>query len=116
VSASDGADAASAQDRLIALATELSDEPDVDVGGGRGFGSGTLQSGGRIFAMAADGQLVLKLPASRVSELVAAGRGAPFSAGKPRPLREWVAVTGDGDDWLDLGREALDFARASRAG
>ena len=98
------------EDRLAALAAELSDEPDVTLGQGRrGFGAGTLMVGGRIFALVSDGQLVLKLPAGRVSALIAAGRGLPWSAGKAVPLREWVAVADDEPAWLDLANEALAF-------
>ncbi|MBA2381883.1 MAG: hypothetical protein H0V73_07210 [Chloroflexi bacterium] len=60
--------------------------------------------------MVSGGRLVLKLPASRVSELLAAGGGLPFDAGKGRPLREWVALA-DADDatWRSLAREAATF-------
>ena len=79
--------AESAQARLRTLAVELDGEPGVGLGAGRGFGAGTLMFDGRIFAMVSDDRLVLKLPARRVAELLAAGRGQPFTAGKMRPLR-----------------------------
>ncbi|MEV6269442.1 hypothetical protein AB0L64_19885 [Kribbella sp. NPDC051936] len=57
--------------------------------------------------------LVVKLPASRVSELVDAGDGIPFApAGKV--FREWVALPAvDRDLWRNLLDEAVAFARAS---
>jgi hypothetical protein len=64
---------------------------------------------GRIFALVSDGRLVLKLPAKRVSTLIAEARGLPWSAGKPTPLREWVAIPEEVPDWLDLAVEAATF-------
>lgn len=48
-----------------------------------------LKTGGKFFAFVSHGALVLKLPAGRVDELVAAG-AERFDAGKGRPMREWV--------------------------
>ena len=104
-------DDASIEARFANLVRALADEPRVEVGGGRrGFGSGTLQARGRIFAMVSHGRLVLKLPRERVAALIAAGAGGPFDAGKGKPLAEWL-VLGDADDvtWRDLAREAAAF-------
>ena len=101
--------------RFANLVRALADEPGVEVGGGRrGFGRGTLQVGGRIFAMVSHGRLVLKLPRERVAGLISAGVGAPFDAGKGRPLAEWLALA-DADDaiWRDLAREAAAFVRGA---
>jgi hypothetical protein len=58
------------------------------------------------------GDLVVKLPARRVDELVAAGHGQRFDANKGTPMREWFAVHRDDPlTWSALAREALDFAR-----
>ena len=104
-------DDTSIETRFANLAAALADEPSVELAAGRrGFGRGTLQVGGRIFAMISNGRLVLKLPKGRVAELIATGVGAPFDAGKARPLAEWVVVV-DADDatWRDLAREAAAF-------
>jgi hypothetical protein len=104
-------DNASIETRFAILAAALADEPGVELAAGRrGFGRDTLQAGGRIFAMVSNGRLVLKLPTGRVAELIATGVGAPFDAGKARPLSEWVALV-DADDatWRDLAREAAAF-------
>ena len=59
---------------------------------------------------------MVKLPASRVAELIKACIGAPFDAGKGRPMREWVALPdGSRAEDLALAEEALLFVR-SRAG
>jgi len=104
-------------ERFGALVADLTRLDGVTFGAGRrGFGSGTLQIGGRIFAMTSGGRLVLKLPRDRVAALVASGEGGPFDAGKGRPLAEWLAL-GDADDarWRVLAREAADFVgRAGR--
>jgi hypothetical protein len=61
------------------------------------------------------GELVVKLPAERCADLVAAGSALPFESGRGRPLRQWVSIpTGDPAEWLALAEEALAFAR--RAG
>lgn len=91
--------------------------PDVTPGTGFG-GTAGLRVGGRIFMMLMDAGLVLKLPAARCTELVAAGRGTPFTAGKGRPMREWVVLASGADhpaedawepDWDALVEEAYEF-------
>jgi hypothetical protein len=109
------ADETSIEARFAKLVRAFADDPGVAVGGGRrGFGSGTLQVRGRIFAMVSHGRLVLKLPRERVAGLIAAGAGGPFDAGKGKPLAEWLAL-GDADDviWRDLAREAALFVRGA---
>ena len=87
----------------------------VTIGEGRGFGNGTLQAGGRIFAMRNAAGLALKLPAARVAALLAAGDGLPFDAGKGRPMKEWVVIPWQSDaEWLALAEEALVFVGATR--
>jgi hypothetical protein len=81
--------------------------------GGGGFGRSALRFQGRIFAMLVRGRLVVKLPAGRVDVLVEDGDGVRFDANKRTPMREWLSLDpGSGQDWLALGREALDFARS----
>ncbi len=89
----------------------LAGHDDGTLGGGkRGFGSDALQVNGRIFAMLSRGGLVLKLPRQRVARLIAQGEGAPFDAGKGRPMKEWV-VLGEAayERALSLAEEARTF-------
>ena len=92
-----------------AIVARFAGEPDVEQG--TNFRSPGLRVRGKIFAMLVDGDLVVKLPADRCAEIVAAGRGRPFRAGG-REMREWVAV-GDAqaDEWMALAEDAHAFVR-----
>ncbi len=108
-----------ADTRFAALAEEFAGSPGVELPdpSRRRFGSDALKVNGSIFAMVTGGQLVVKLPRQRVDALIADGTGAPFDAGKSRPMKEWVRVTIEDDQtWLSLAREALDFVGRRRPG
>ena len=83
---------------------------------GGGFGSaGQLKVDGRIFAMLVRGRLVTKLPRGRVDELVQAGEGERFDAGKGKPMREWLVLSPTSKkQWPALAKEALEFVAGSR--
>jgi hypothetical protein len=66
-------------------------ERDPALGQGRMMNAVGLKTGGRFFAFVVDGALVVKLPAERVSELVASGEGRPFESGR-RVMKEWVSL------------------------
>jgi hypothetical protein len=106
-------DATPIETRFALLVVAMADEPGVELASGRrGFGRGTLQVGGHIFAMISHGRLVLKLPNDRVAELIATGAGGPFDAGKGTPLAEWIALdSADDETWRHLAREAAAFVR-----
>jgi hypothetical protein len=97
-----------AQSTFAAVAESLLGEPDITEGTGFGSNPG-LRVRGKIFAMLADDGMVVKLPVERCFALVAEGRSRPFTAGKGRPMREWVVVAPDAGDWSALAREALAF-------
>lgn len=94
--------------RYAALIEQFGARPGVSVPQRKGFGSGTLCVNDRIFAMLTRDHLVVKLPARRVSELIAGGQGSTFDAGKGKPMREWLSVADDAD-WTALAEEALSF-------
>jgi hypothetical protein len=49
--------------------------------------------------------------------LVGSGAGVHFDANKGTPMKEWFSLDPESDlDWLDLGREALEFAREAALG
>ncbi len=103
-------------DRFERLAARFLDEPDVSAGTGFGPSPG-LRVRDRIFAMLVRDELVVKLPRARAEELVGAGGGRPFDAGKGRPMKEWVVVPVDrADAWEALAAEAFEYVeRSSRS-
>jgi hypothetical protein len=109
-------DTSPADERFAALVELLAAEDGVTVGSDRpGFGAGTLQVNGRIFAMISHGRLVLKLPSRRVEALLDEGHGIAYDAGTGRPMKEWIALNDDSDGpWTDLAREALAFVAGQR--
>ncbi len=78
---------------------------------GRGFGSGALKVGGKIFASLSSGdRLLLKLPAARVDALIAQGAGERFTTGPGRPKREWITIgPSHASLWIALSDEARAF-------
>jgi hypothetical protein len=83
--------------------------------GGSGFGRSAVRFQKKIFVMLVRGRLVLKLPASRVDALIAAGEGVRFDANKGTPMKEWFSLDPKSElAWRSLAQEALDFARGAR--
>lgn len=78
------------------------------------FGTSALKVNGKIFAMLVNGALAVKLPATRVAELIAGGEGQPFGTTESRPMKEWVSLAADDSGtWPGLAQEAYDFVSAS---
>ncbi len=86
-----------------AVANRFLAEPGVTEG--QMFGNPVLKVGGKVFAGLWEEQLVVKVPAARVQELIASGKGSPFAPMEGRTMKEWVLV---GDD-EELAAEALAF-------
>lgn len=101
-----------AGERFVDLVTFFAPVPGVSVPSGTGFGSNALRLDGKIFAMLSGDELVVKLPANRVDQLVTGGLGVRYDGRKGRPLRQWLAIHAEsGLDWVDASEEALDYAR-----
>jgi hypothetical protein len=84
-------------------------EPNFTVGTGFGTNPG-LRVNGKIFAMLAHEALVVKIPRELVDQLVDAGTGTRFDAGKGRPMKEWIWVSADhADEWDALASAAFVF-------
>jgi hypothetical protein len=102
------------EERFAAVVDGFAGDPSVQPpreGAPRRFGSRALRADGTIFAMVdVFGRFVVKLPAERVAELVAAGAGAPFDDGQGRVMRQWVVAAPE-QDWSALAREAREFVR-----
>ena len=96
-------------ERFAAAVALLDGDPRVSSGTGFGGASGRRVDG-RIFAMLFRDQLVVKLPAPRVRDLVETDQATWFDAGKGRPMREWASVAANADaDWAALVAEAFAF-------
>ena len=86
-----------------------------DGGAQRAFGSTSLKTDGKIFAMLVKDRLVVKLPAARVEGLAAEGAGEPFDPGHGRVQKEWLSVTGaDPGQWHALATESEAFVAKRR--
>jgi hypothetical protein len=73
-----------------------------------------LRTGGRFYGFASAEALVVKLPAARVAELIADGRGGPCSPRPGHPMREWVVIpTPDEQACLSYLLEARAFVARS---
>ena len=84
---------------------------DPSVSAGTGFGSSPgLRVDGKVFAMLVRDQLIVKLPRSRVDELVGAGRAERFDPGHGRVMKEWAAVpVTHAGEWAGLVDDALAY-------
>jgi hypothetical protein len=103
--------------RFETLVADLSDRPGVTPPSGtRAFGGSGMKVDGSIFAMVdVWGRFVVKLPAERVSALVAEGAGSPFDNGKGRVMKQWVVVD-DATQERALTEEALAFVGGASVG
>jgi TfoX/Sxy family transcriptional regulator of competence genes len=81
---------------------------------GKMFASMGLKTNGKIFAMFVKGKFVAKLPKERVDDLVRRRIGAYFDPGHGRLMKEWVALEGAEESWLDLARDAKRFAGGTK--
>lgn len=68
-----------------------------------------LKRSGRFFAFATGEDVVVKLSAARVQELIASGTGRPCVIRRGAPMREWVRLKPDGDQVWAHVIEARDF-------
>lgn len=88
------------------IVAEWTARPDVALGAM--FGSEGLNVRGKVFAFVTfAGELMVKLPESRVGELAEANEAQP-AVMRGRPMREWATVGTDAADrWAPLVAEAF---------
>jgi hypothetical protein len=80
---------------------------------GRMLRSPGLRTAGKFYGFAAGADLMVKLPSSRVDELIAGGRGLPCETRPGRPMREWVRIAApDEESCLSYLLEARTFVAA----
>lgn len=109
------------EERFADLVDEFVTQPDVTppmaaLNGRRPFGATGLKVRGKIFAMLYGQRLTLKLPAARVTALLAEGAGERFDPRRDgRAMKQWIVLAPSYQgDWLPLAREALAFVRAEQ--
>jgi hypothetical protein len=79
------------------------------------FKSTSLCYDDKVFAMIVKGDLVLKLPAARVTELIAKRLGHPYDPGSGKMMKEWVAFSPSKKSrWVALAKESRDFLAGSK--
>jgi hypothetical protein len=77
---------------------------------GRMLRSPGLKTACLFYAFATDSDLVVKVPATRVAELIAAGVGRPCEPHRGRPMKQWVRLTpADTDTCTAYLKEARQF-------
>ena len=58
-----------------------------------------------------DGNIIVKLPKERVTELLGSGEGLPYDPGSGKIMKEWVIIPSKySDKWFDFVEEAMKFA------
>jgi len=78
------------------------------------FGSQGLRTGRKFFAIWWHEQLVVKLPADRLAELVDGGQGQPFEPMEGRRMNGWILL-GPSLDWPPVVEEARAYVAAQNA-
>ena len=83
----------------------VADTEGGEVTPGKMFGSEGLRTGRKFFAIWWHEQLVVKLPADRLQELVAAGDGRHFEPMEGRRMNGWILL-GNSVDWAPRVEQA----------
>lgn len=77
------------------------------------FGSQGLRTGRKFFAIWWQEHLVVKLPADRLQELVAAGQAEVFEPMPGRPMNGWGLLQ-DSAEWDPLVTEARTYVESQQ--
>jgi hypothetical protein len=90
---------------------EESELAELGVSAGTGFGKSVgLRIAGKIFAMFNAGELIVKLPRGRVTELIDTGEGRAWGPGTGKVMKEWVAIAPAAvRQWPMLVAQAREF-------
>ena len=97
-------------ERYDDLKSEFLGKPGVALG--RSLHRDTLTVGGKLFASAVTGGLLIKVGERRVGELVSTGTVTVFRGSGGRVMREW-AVAGPDAEWSQLAAESMAFVAAA---
>lgn len=93
-------------EKYTTFVQEFLNNPSVSQSKKSGFGSG-LRVNGKVFAMPAKGQLVVKLPVERIQELTQSSEGKPYEYGG-KMAKGWFVVSSE-DKWHVYTQEALEY-------
>ena len=86
----------------------FSTDGDVVVLSGRGAQG--IKRGKKLFVMFLKGDLLVKLPAERVAEIVASGDGLAYDPGTGKPMRNAVLIPASRKDlWIGYAKEAKQY-------
>ncbi len=111
-----GGIAGAARTRFARLATQLAEGDDAKRPFRDGMGTSSLFIGKKMFGLLdGTGALVLKLPPTRVQELIAAKTGAGWQPGSGAPRKEYVTIGFECQaEWLGLARESRAYMGSKR--
>jgi hypothetical protein len=91
------------------IKTHFSGDEDVTVLSGRGAQG--IKLGKKLVVMFMKGDLMVKLPERRVSEIIVSGEGESFDPGTGKPMKSWVLIPKTRKDlWIKYGEEAKKSA------
>ena len=83
---------------------------DRDVTVLRGRGAQGIKLGKKLIVMFMKGDLIVKLPEERVSEIIASGDGEPYDPGTGKPMKNWVLITETRRElWIKYSEEAKQY-------
>jgi len=96
------------------LAETLCREYGVSRASGKTYGDFVLEVDSKIFAFSpARGQLVVRLPSSRIDTFISTGAGRRHAPQRASTKHEWFSVGLDSAGaWLAFAREAMYFVRS----
>jgi hypothetical protein len=65
----------------------------------------------KMFAFLNKGNITVKLPKERVTELLESGEGLPYDPGNGKIMKEWVTIPLESSDkWTAFAKEGMKFA------
>ena len=80
------------------------------VGRGKALQNQGLMVDGKLFAFLKGEQLILKLPAKTIDDLIVSHDAIRFERGQGKPMREWICLPAHVTSaWPDLTKQAYDF-------
>jgi hypothetical protein len=99
------------QDVYADVAAHFANIDGVSVNSGRG--SQGIKFGKRMFVMFYKGQLLVKLPPDRVSDLIRTKVGLSFDPGTGKPMKDRVIIPESKKElWIQFSEESRQYAES----